>query len=268
VIPLVGVPGACEQPHALASVLATEAAIANGIARQLERTDASAAPAGAVGQAVTSAENSIGTALSAEQRQAAESICGSGRGAELLVGVAGAGKTTLLQVVAAAFEAAGCRVFGTATSGQAARTLGREAELGESRTLASLLWRLDHDRVVLDDRSVVILDEMGMTDDAHLVALTARVEAAGAKLVLVGVLSELDLSLVTGYTDGGVSAAVIRLCKAGEVLPIRGYVADMGACPTHKGAIIRLYLEGPNTHVRPPDKVNVNRPLYQMRPRR
>jgi conjugative relaxase-like TrwC/TraI family protein len=205
VIPLVGVPGAREQPHALASVLATEAAIAKGIARQLERTDAPVAPAGAVGQAVTSPENSIGTALSDEQRQAAESICGSGRGAELIVGVAGAGKTTLLQVVAAAFEAAGCRVVGTATSGQAARTLGREADLGESRTLASLLWRLDHDRLVLDERSVVILDEMGMTEDAHLVALTARIEAAGAKLVLVG-----DPHQLGSVGPGGALAALVR----------------------------------------------------------
>jgi Protein of unknown function (DUF1670) len=62
-----------------------------------------------------------------------------------------------------------------------------------------------------------------------------------------GVLSELDLSLVTGYTDGGVSAAVIRLRKAGEILPIRGYVADMGSWPTHKATIIRLYLQGLTT---------------------
>ena len=71
-------------------------AIADAIARQLERTDAPVAPAAAVEQAITSAEKTIGAALSAEQRQAAESICGSGRGAELIVGVAGAGKTTLL----------------------------------------------------------------------------------------------------------------------------------------------------------------------------
>jgi hypothetical protein len=61
-----------------------------------------------------------------------------------------------------------------------------------------------------------------------------------------GVLSELDLSLVTGYTDGGVSATVMRLRKRGEILPIRGYVADMGSWPTHKAAIVRLYLEGPH----------------------
>jgi conjugative relaxase-like TrwC/TraI family protein len=93
VIPVVGVAGAREQPHALASVLAAEAAIANAMARQLERTDAPLAPHVAVEQA-TAAEKNIGAALSAEQRQAAESICGSGRGAELIVGVAGAGKTT------------------------------------------------------------------------------------------------------------------------------------------------------------------------------
>jgi Protein of unknown function (DUF1670) len=62
-----------------------------------------------------------------------------------------------------------------------------------------------------------------------------------------GVLSEVDLSLVTGYTDGGVSATIIRLRKRGEILPIRGYVADMGSWPTHKAAIIRLYLEGLTT---------------------
>ena len=60
-------------------------------------------------------------------------------------------------------------------------------------------------------------------------------------------LSELDLSFVTGYTDGGISTAVIRLRKRGEILPIRGYVADMGSWPTHKAAIIRLYLEGLTT---------------------
>jgi hypothetical protein len=84
-----------------------------------------------------------------------------------MVGVASAGKTTLLAVVSAAYQASGCRVVGNATSEQAARTLGREAELGESRTLASLLWRVNHDRLVLDERSVVILDEVGMTEDAH-----------------------------------------------------------------------------------------------------
>jgi conjugative relaxase-like TrwC/TraI family protein len=205
VIPLVGAAGAREQPHALASVLATERAIADAVGRQLDRGDAPIASPAVVAQAIGSAEQNIGGALSIEQRQAAQSICASGRGAELVVGVAGAGKTTLLAAVAAAFEADGCQVIGTATSGQAARTLGMEAALGESRTLASLLWHLDHDRLTLDQRTVVILDEVGMTEDAHLVALTARVEAAGAKLVLVG-----DHHQLGSVGPGGAMAALVR----------------------------------------------------------
>jgi hypothetical protein len=71
--------------------------------------------------------------------------------------------------------------------------------------LASLLWRLDHDRLALDQRTVVILDEAGMTEDAHLVALTARIEAAGAKLVLVG-----DHHQLGAVGPGGALAALVR----------------------------------------------------------
>jgi hypothetical protein len=100
--------------------------------------------------------------------------------------VAGSGKTTMLRVVADAFERAGCHVIGTATSGQAARTLGKEAGIAGSRTLASLVWWLDRRQLDLSERSVVVLDEAGMTDDADLLRLAAHVEAAGAKLVLLG----------------------------------------------------------------------------------
>ena len=113
-------------------------------------------------------------------------ICTSGRGAELVVGVAGAGKTTMLRAVAEAFERSDHQVLGTATSGQAARNLGTEAGIAQSRTLASLLWRLDHGRLAFNENTVVVLDEVGMTDDVDLVRLSAYVEAAGAKVVLTG----------------------------------------------------------------------------------
>ena len=58
--------------------------------------------------------------------------------------------------------------------------------MGESRTMASLLWRLEHGRLRLDRRTVVILDEAGMADDPSLLRLLAAVDTAGAKLVMVG----------------------------------------------------------------------------------
>ena len=60
-------------------------------------------------------------------------ICSSGRGADLVVGIAGSGKTTMLRVAAAAFEASGCRVIGTATSGQGGPHPGQR---GRRRTVA------------------------------------------------------------------------------------------------------------------------------------
>ena len=143
VIPLVAVAGARQQAYSLATVIAREQAIAGGVERLAGRHDA---PVAACEAALAAVEAARGHRLGDEQRRAAEAICGSGRAAEIVVGVAGSGKTTMLEVVAAAFEAAGCQVIGTATSGQAARTLGDEAGIDESRTLASLVWRLDHDR--------------------------------------------------------------------------------------------------------------------------
>lgn len=59
-----------------------------------------------------------------------------------------------------------------------------------------------------------------------------------------GLLSERDISLVTGYSQGGVCMSTVALRKRGEFLPLRGYLMDMGSFPTHKAAIIRLYLDG------------------------
>ncbi len=157
------------------SVLARETAIAESLRRQLARSDAPAVARTAVEAAIAAAESNLGAQLSEEQSTAVLAICTSGRGAELIEGVAGAGKTTMLTVVAAAFTEAGCEVIGTATSGQAARNLSSEADIGQSRTLASLIWRLDHHQLSLTERTAVILDEVGMTDDVDLVRLGALV---------------------------------------------------------------------------------------------
>ena len=185
-VPVIGVAGARERVYSLASVLAHERAIAEGLGRQVTRSDAPAVGRSEVAEATGKAEEELGGPLSEGQRAAAQAICTSGRGAELVQGVAGSGKTTMLQVVADAFERAGYQVVGTATSGQAARTLGKEARIAEARTLASLTWRLDHHQLQFSERSVVVLDEVGLTDDTGLLRLVAHFEAAGAKLVLVG----------------------------------------------------------------------------------
>jgi len=185
-IALIGVAGAKERAYAPACVIAVEHAIEAMVARGQARTNAARAPEWAATEAIVEKQRSMGgVLLTAGQQAAVSGISGSGRGVELVIGVAGAGKTTTFDGVRLAFEADGYTVIGTATSGQAARTLGRDAHI-DSSTLASLLWRIDHRQVSLDPDTVVILDEAGMTDDPDLLRLLTAAENAGAKVVMVG----------------------------------------------------------------------------------
>ncbi len=159
------------------------------------------------------AEARIGYALTAGQREAVEAVCTSGRGVDLVLGVAGSGKTTALAAARDAFEAAGYQVVGTSTSGQAARTLSREAGI-DSRTLASLNWRIAHDTLRLSPRHVAVLDEAAMTDDAALVAFLEAARVTGAKVVAVGDPRQLS-SVGPG---GGFEAVVHRFGGAVHVL--------------------------------------------------
>ena len=129
----------------------------------------------------------------------------------------------------------GCRE--TAVSGQAARTLGTEAGIDDPRTVASLLWRIDHGQLNLDNRTVVCCDEAGMADDPAMLRLLAATEAAGSKLVIIGDHRQVgavgpggSLEALVAHYGGGVHVltenvrqadpderAVLTELRAGEV---------------------------------------------------
>jgi len=204
-VPLIGVAGARTHAYATAATLAAEERIAE-LAETLATSPAARIDADAAQGAVERVEAQLAARMTPGQRRAARGLLSSGAGLELVVGVAGSGKTTMLAAVAAGFAASGFTVIGTATSGQAARGLGEGAGLGESRTIASLCWRLDNDRVRLGPRHVLICDEAGMTDDPDLGRLLAAVHAAGAKLIAVG--DDRQLSPVG--PGGGLAALTAR----------------------------------------------------------
>src|SRR5918995_2813743 len=182
VVPLIGIAGACEQPYAAAAVLATEHTIADTLERLTTRRGPVAAPA-LIDHVTSAKQTELGHPLSAGQRRAVARVCGSGRAVDVIVGVAGSGKTTALDVASRALEAAGYQVLGTATSGQAARTLAHEARM-PAATMRSLLWRLDHGQVTLDQRTVVVLDEASLTPDIDLARLLLGAQSAGSKVVI------------------------------------------------------------------------------------
>ena len=154
-IRLPAVVGAREAVWAAACVLADEARIA-------ELADAMAGRAGArvhwsvACDAIEALQARLGPPLTDTQRDVAMGLMTDGHCLDVVVGIAGSGKTTTLSAVRAGFETAGYTVVGTATSGQAAKTLGEGAGM-ESRTIASLTWRLDHGTLTLTDRHVVDL---------------------------------------------------------------------------------------------------------------
>jgi conjugative relaxase-like TrwC/TraI family protein len=184
VVPLIGIAGASDQPYTATAVLATEQTIAYALER-FTRRRAPVVAHDVVGRVTAAKQTQLGQELSAGQRRAVERICSEGRAIDVIVGVAGSGKTTALDVAARSLEVAGYRVLGTATSGQAARTLDHHAAI-PSGTVRSLLWRLDHRQVTLDQRSVLVLDEASLTADVDVARLLLAVNRAGGKLVIVG----------------------------------------------------------------------------------
>ncbi|WCO68719.1 MobF family relaxase [Iamia majanohamensis] len=210
---LVGQPGARCRAWAVASTLATEEAIGHVAGHLANRLTGPVVGRQALALQVGAQEVTAGFALTTGQHQAVTAACTSARGLDVIVGVAGSGKTTALRVVHDAYRHAGYRVLGTAVSGQAARTLGTETGI-ESRTIASLVGRLDRGTLTLDDRTVLVVDEAGMTDDRALLGLLTDAHDTGAKAVLVGDHRQLG-AIGPG---GGLEALGLRHPEAVHVL--------------------------------------------------
>ena len=125
-----------------------------------------------------------------EQVEAVRHVTG-GAAIAAVVGIAGAGKSTMLGAANRAWIADGRRVFGAALAGKAAT--GLEASSGiASRNLHSweASWKHGHDLLAAGD--VFVIDEAGMVGSLQLSRIVAAVEAAGAKLVLVGDARQLQ----------------------------------------------------------------------------
>jgi conjugative relaxase-like TrwC/TraI family protein len=259
----VGLPAVCgsrEPVWAARCVLADEERIAE-LAKVLAGRAGAEVHWSTACDAIEALQARLGRPLTDIQRQVAMGLMTGGHRLDLIVGIAGSGKTTTLSAVRAGFETAGYTVLGTATSGQAAKTLGDGAEM-ESRTIASLTWRLEHGTLALSDRHVIICDETGMTTDVDVARLLGAVERAGAKMIVVGDDRQLDAvgpggsltalidrhpqhvwtltdnlrqtlpaecAALAELRDGNVAAAVDWYAQAGRVHPVPNQRHAVGA---------------------------------------
>lgn len=166
-------------------------AVLNAEARLLagsQKVIAPTVPAGVAGRA--SGRRASGrrrVSLTVQQRRAVESICGSGRQVDLLVGPAGAGKTTTMRALRAAWISEHGRgsVVGLAPSAAAAQALADDLGVACENT-SKWLHEYDHGRTELRRGQLVIVDEATLADTVTLDRLTGIAAAANAKVLLVG----------------------------------------------------------------------------------
>lgn len=144
-----------------------------------------AAKPATVDHAIQDFEKSRGFAMSEEQAKAVRHLTGEG-GLSILVGRAGTGKTTTTEAVVQTFTQEGRTVIGCSTSWDAAKKLHEETGIPEYYSTAKLLHDLEHGKAVLDDQSVVIMDEAGMSGTASIGRLAKYVNEAHGKLILEG----------------------------------------------------------------------------------
>lgn len=147
-------------------------------AARRERTHAGVAS----GRAVSAALEQRPT-ITHEQATMVQTICSSGDGVDVVVGVAGAGKTFALAAAHDAWTASGFSVHGVCLAAKTARRLQDSTGIRAS-TLDALLLRLNRSQLEASD--VIIVDEAAMVGTRKLEQLLAHAEAAGAKVVLIG----------------------------------------------------------------------------------
>jgi conjugative relaxase-like TrwC/TraI family protein len=141
--------------------------------------------------------------LDGEQAEGLRMLLGSGNGYDVVIGQAGTGKTTMLGAARIGWEEAGYRVIGTAVAARTAADL--EAGTGiPSSSLSALLADLRASGG-LSSRHVIVLDEASMVGSRPLDQLRSYVDAAGAKLVLLG-----DHRQLSSIDAGGALLALSR----------------------------------------------------------
>ena len=131
-----------------------------------------------------------GLFLSGEQTDALAHVT-NGRDLGVVVGHAGTGKSAMLSLAREAWEAASYEVRGVALSGIAAENLESGSGI-VSRTIASMEHGWGQGRDWLTSRDVLVIDEAGMVGTRQLERVLSHAADAGAKVVLVGDIKQLQ----------------------------------------------------------------------------
>jgi conjugative relaxase-like TrwC/TraI family protein len=159
--------------------------------------------------------------LGGDQAAALRRICEAGERLVCVVGPAGAGKTRMIRAARDAWAAGGTPVRGLAVSAVAAGVLAEEAGI-PADTVAKFVHEARRNRDSsggLRAGEILVLDEAAMVGSADLAAVVDAVEAAGAKLVLVG-----DHRQLGAVEAGGLFRLLVADSRAAELHQVRRFV--------------------------------------------
>jgi len=168
--------------------------------------------------------------LSDEQKAAAKHLTQNPGSVQLLAGMAGTGKSYVMDSVRDAYEKDGYRVLGAAPSGKAAAEL--EASSGiKSKTVHRLLGEVERGEVLLDKKTVLIVDEAAMLGTKKMAELVEVTHSRGAKLILVG-----DEKQLQSVAAGGAFTAFSETLGRKELTDIRRQKEEWARTAVHNFA--------------------------------
>ncbi len=122
--------------------------------------------------------------LNASQANALKHITLPNRAA-IVTGFAGTGKSYMLKPAQEIWSQSGYKPIGVALSGVVAASLEKDTGI-TSYTVASIVKRLKNGEQVFNDKSIIVMDEMGMTNLESMQTIIAYAKSTGAKFVGIG----------------------------------------------------------------------------------
>ncbi|WP_405183720.1 relaxase domain-containing protein (plasmid) [Nocardia sp. NBC_01377] len=167
-----------------------------------------------------------GRRLNPGQRALVHACATSGRRFMAAVAPAGTGKTTGMKVLVTAWNAEGGNAIGIAPTASAAATFAAETGVEATMTVDLLLTLAEHgpERLpVIDSRTLVILDEAGLTSTLKLDAAIEYLTSRGATVRAIGDTRQLSAVAAGGIirdivetSDSPTLTKVVRFADPGE----------------------------------------------------
>lgn len=154
--------------------------------------------------------------ITAEQANAVRHACFDTKMVSIVEGSAGAGKSFTMEAVKSVYEQQGYTLHGLALSWTAAGVLSDEAKIEHTRAIEGFVLDLANQKIQLDSKSVILVDEAGLVGSRHMSAILAAAKEANAKVILTG--DSLQLAPVEA---GGAAEAIIEEIGSARIDEVR-----------------------------------------------